>query len=85
MVENLRTFQQVTCCTKDLYEERRTVSEELYDLENRLRNLIDEYANIAQSQEEYGRKYGSLYADYEQELNRIDELDNVIRERKLFC
>lgn len=62
-------------------EQERTIRD-ISLLEEKLRALISENAQVAQDQEEYGRQYAALYGDYEQKLSQLEKIETEITNRE---
>ena len=62
----------------ELKKERGKAKRELAALADMMQNCINENARIAQNQEEYNKKYNSLFESYEKARARFDELERKI-------
>ena len=66
----------------DLNREREALEEKLLLLNERIRRLVNDNARTELDQEEYRREYDMLSAQYKQEMNRIQEIDEELRSRE---
>ena len=81
IVSNATLVRQTLCDTTALVEERTKLQQELAVLVEMTEKCIRENARIAQSQEEYQRRYEGLVTRYDAAKTRFDEVTKAIAER----
>ena len=82
MIANLELLRMTVSDTSLLTEEQERTIRDISLLEEKLRALISENAQVAQDQEEYGRQYAALYGDYEQKLSQLEKIETEIANRE---
>ena len=80
IISNLELVKQGLANTAKWEKERDRLDTDLQFLVNRLRDLIDENAHVAQNQDEYNRKYNELVTRYEIVNDQYDRVCHSIQQ-----
>ena len=79
---NLRDLRQTVADTGELESKKEILIQESGMLEEKLRILIAENARVAQSQDEYNRRYQNVYGLYEECQSKLDGVENLITQKE---
>ena len=81
VMSNLNTLIEITTDTAELEGKKEKLWTELSGIEDTIKAMIGENARKAIDQEEYDKRYDSLYGRYEKHLARISEIEEEILSR----
>lgn len=81
-VENLLLLKQAAGNVENLQKEKELLAEEIPRLESSLRQSISENARMSLAQSDYDQKYTTVNTRYRTAINRMMEVDRLIRDHR---